>query len=364
MKTSELEYFLPPEQIAQASVRPRDASKLLVVDAASKKTQHMVFRDIETLLRRGDVLVFNNTKVFRARLRGKTKNGGDVEILLVRPVADGGFECLGKPAKRLRVGDEIIFSDVVHGSVRVRRENGEFVMDFFRAHRGVHGSEQVKNSKSMSQSAVIRFANVHGEIPLPPYVANGPEKLSQYQTVYARHVGSVAAPTAGFHFTRSLRARLLKKGVQFAEVTLHVGIGTFQTIKTDEIDEHKMHSELVDISLRDAKKIAAAHSARRRVIAVGTTTTRALEGASDAVLSGRAWTGDVHMFIRPGYKFQVISGLITNFHLPKSTLLLLVGALIQEKTGADGIPHLKKLYSEAIARNYRFFSFGDAMLIS
>ncbi len=183
------------------------------------------------------------------------------------------------------------------------------------------------------------------------------------KTVYAKNVGSVAAPTAGFHFTENLREKLLEIGAEFIEVTLHVGIGTFQPIKTDEVEDHEMHSEMVVITEVDAQKILNAKKSGRRIIAVGTTTTRALEGAASAILSGSGWTGDVNMFIRPGYSFQVIDGLVTNFHLPKSTLMLLVSALIEQKTGSIGLSKLKSLYEHAITSGYRFYSFGDAMFI-
>lgn len=349
MKTSELDYHLPNERIAQRSVSPRDTSKLLVFDCAAQQAEHEIFKDIAQYLRRGDVLVFNNTKVFRARLRGMIGEH-EAEVLLLRPHM-GAWMCLGKPGKRLQVGVEVVFSKIVRGFVAERFDNGQFVMKFENA------------KKKMTDKQVIAFANKQGEIPLPPYVANGPTKISEYQTVYAKHVGSVAAPTAGFHFTRALRARLKKMGVQFVEVTLHVGIGTFQPIKTDDIESHVMHGEMVGIGVAESRKIARAKKEGRRVIAVGTTTTRALEGSADEVLAGKASCKDVNMFINPGYQFRVIDGLVTNFHLPKSTLMLLVGALLQQKTGNDGVQVLKRLYTDAIGRSYRFYSFGDAMFI-
>ena len=206
---------------------------------------------------------------------------------------------------------------------------------------------------------VIDFANEHGEIPLPPYVKNGPTTLGEYQTVYARHTGSVAAPTAGFHFTEDLRAKIQASGVTFLEVTLHVGIGTFQPVKTEEVEAHPMHSEWVSVDRETAGAIAEAKKVGRRVIAVGTTTTRALEGAAEKILAGESFEGDINIFINPGYTFKIIDGLVTNFHLPKSTLLLLVSAFL----GEGGLEHLKKIYADAINREYRFFSFGDGMFI-
>lgn len=352
MKTSELEYFLPPERIAQRSVKPRDHSKLFVYDRVSGRARHLKFFNIVDLLRRGDLLVFNNTKVFRARMFGKTEAGGDVEILLLRPQEKNVWLCLGKPGKRLAVGARINFIKTVCGVVAARHENGEFEMQF------------LMQGKKMTPAQIIRFANAHGEIPLPPYVKHGPTTLPEYQTVYARAVGSVAAPTAGFHFTRRLRAELRRIGVKFAEVTLHVGIGTFQPVKTEEVAAHPMHSEWVSIDASAARAIAAAKKTGRRVIAVGTTTTRALEGAAETIRAGRAFQGDVNIFITPGYNFKIIDALVTNFHLPRSTLLLLVSAFIEERgVAGGGVSSLKNLYKIAIDKKYRFFSFGDAMFI-
>ena len=341
MKTSELDYFLPTERIAQKSVEPRDHSKLLVVDRTSGETRHEQFFDIVKYLRPDDVLVFNNTKVFRARLRV-----GTVEILLLRPSSEAWL-CLGKPGKKLQPGMRVELPGTVIGEVTVRHEDGEFEMKFSR------GGEK------MSAAEVIDFANEHGEIPLPPYVKNGPTTLGEYQTVYARHTGSVAAPTAGFHFTEDLRAKIQASGVTFLEVTLHVGIGTFQPVKTEEVEAHPMHSEWVSVDRETAGAIAEAKKVGRRVIAVGTTTTRALEGAAEKILAGESFEGDINIFINPGYTFKIIDGLVTNFHLPKSTLLLLVSAFL----GEGWLEHLKKIYADAINREYRFFSFGDGMFI-
>lgn len=349
MKTEALDYYLPEHAIAQQSVEPRDASKLLACDTKTGRHHEMVFRDIISLLQAGDILVCNNTKVFRARLYGVVHDRV-VEVLLVRTSKEGWL-CLGKPAKRLAVGAVVLFPNGVHGEVVERHEQGQFVMNFYR------------DAVLLDRDAVVAFADEIGEIPLPPYVTEGPRDIQKYQTVYAKHVGSVAAPTAGFHFTERLREELRGKGVEFLEVTLHVGIGTFQTIKTDSVDEHEMHREMVIIADDVARKIYDAKLSGRRIIAVGTTTTRALEGASDSLLRGDGWMGDVNMYIRPGYSFRIIDGLVTNFHLPKSTLMLLVSALIQEKTRKEGLAQLKELYEYAIAHGYRFYSFGDAMFI-
>lgn len=345
MFTHELDYHLPSDRIAQRSVHPRDTSKLFVFDRASGAQSHVQFRDIVNFLRRGDLLVFNNTKVFRARLRA-----GATEVLLLRPTrVSGAWQCLGKPGKKLQVGAAVQFTKIVRGTVTAREDSGQFVMQFF------------SGAKKMSHQQLIIFADAHGEIPLPPYVTRGTKKLSEYQTIFAKHVGSVAAPTAAFHFTRRLRSQLKKMGVQCAEVTLHVGIGTFQPIKTERVEDHTMHAEMVGVCVSDARKIAAAKRDGRRVIAVGTTTTRALEGAANAVLAGEQFYGDVNMFITPGYRFRVIDALVTNFHLPKSTLMLLVSAFLSSRT--DGIKKLQAIYVSAITRGYRFYSFGDAMFI-
>lgn len=343
MKTSELDYRLPDRLIAQHSVSPRDASKLFVYDRAKGIVQHRVFSEISNFLQPGDLLVFNNSKVFRARLFDVS---GLIEIFLLRPRGEEGWECLGKPGKKLQVGAEIILAPTVSGRVCERFDNGRFLLEFIRA------------GKKMSAEQVIVFANKVGEIPIPPYVAQKPIELSDYQTVYAKHTGSVAAPTAGFHFTKRLLAELKRKKINTAEVTLHVGIGTFQPIKTDTIEEHDMHFEWAEISEATAQAIAETKARGGRVIAVGTTTVRALEG-----LEGKVGQGDVNIFINPGYEFKIIDALVTNFHLPRSTLMLLVSAFLQFRHGGDGLALLKSLYAEAVAEEYRFYSFGDGMLI-
>jgi len=343
MKTSELDYHLPDRLIAQHSVTPRDSSKLLVFNRAAQSVEHRVFTDILEYLRPGDLLVFNNSKVFRARLFDVS---GAIEIFLLRPRGAAGWECLGKPGKRLQVGAEIVFDGGVLGRVMERFENGRCLLTFTRGEQTLNPGE------------VIAFANEFGEIPIPPYVAQKPLELKDYQTVYAKHTGSVAAPTAGFHFTERLFAELAEKNIATAEVTLHVGIGTFQPIKSDTIEEHEMHFEWAEISPETAQAIAEAKARGGRVIAVGTTTVRALEG-----LQGMAGSGDVNIFINPGYNFKIIDVLVTNFHLPRSTLMLLVSAFLQFGYEIDGLPTLKNIYAEAISKDYRFYSFGDAMLV-
>lgn len=352
MKTSELDYHLPLGQIAQASVHPRDTSKLLVVDGATGALQHKLFRNVIDRLQPSDVLVFNNTKVFRARLRATTENNFSVEVFLLHPEA-GGWICIGKPGKRLGEGAKIVFNKQVYGQVVRRSADGTFLVKFFC------------KEKLMSTAAVLRFTDQHGSIPLPPYVHDTQKKSSDYQTVYAKRLGSVAAPTAGFHFTKPLLSKIKKRGVKIIEITLHVGLGTFQPIKTTEIEEHKMHSELVNIGARAGAQILAARQNGQRIIAVGTTTVRALEGWAAAGAPRGGWTKEVNIFIKPGFKFKIVRALITNFHLPKSTLLLLVSALLEQesKRSGQGINTIKKIYAIAIKNNYRFYSFGDAMFI-
>lgn len=342
MSTSLFDYELPLELIAQHSVEPRDHSRLLVLDRASGAMEHKHFYDIVDELQSGDLLVMNDTKVFRARL--ETTKG--FEVFLLR-ATERGWETLMRPGKKVFVGDQVEIkttsftldaSDVLIGTVLEKRADGMVLVDFERA-----------------PEEVIRIANIHGEIPTPPYVDEHIDDIAKYQTVYARETGSVAAPTAGFHFTPELIDRIKEKGVEIAFVTLHVGIGTFRPMKTETIEEHEMHSEFVTISEKTAETIVTAKQQGRRVIAVGTTTVRTLEGvaASGGV---RPFSGDVNLFITPGFAFQVIDGLITNFHLPKSTLLVLVCAFA-------GREHVSAAYEEAVNQGYRFFSFGDAMFI-
>lgn len=342
---AQYDYHLPPERIAQSSVEPRDASRLLVLGRQSGAIEHKVFRDIVGELQGGDVLVMNNTKVFKARLHA-IRFEKEFEVFLLRPV-EGAlpdaslWHALVRPGKRLHEGNTI---GVYGKSVRVaeKRADGSVVLAF-----------------PMSESEVIEFANANGEIPVPPYVGQTPTEFSRYQTVYAKETGSVAAPTAGFHFTPELLEQLKEKGVQIEFVTLHVGIGTFRPMKSETLEEHEMHSEFVTISPETAQAINAAKAEGRRVIAVGTTTTRALEGVAQQggnPLPDSGFTGDVNLFITPGFSFKVIDGLITNFHLPKSTLLVLVSAFA-------GREPVLEAYKQAVEKEYRFYSFGDAMFI-
>lgn len=333
------DYHLPPGQIAQEPMRPRDHSRLLVLDRTTGERAHKTFFEIADELRAGDVLVMNDTKVFKARVRGRVEGSlgrrvEGIEIFLLR--GEGiRWSALVKPGRKVKEGD-VIDMGGMRATVQEKREDGIVMLDLDRPFE-----------------EVLSFTDAHGEIPVPPYVASAPAKLEDYQTVYARETGSVAAPTAGFHFTPELIASLKEKGVQFEFVTLHVGIGTFRPVKTDTLEEHAMHAEFVRVDAGTASRIRAAKREGRRVIAVGTTTVRALEGSG---VPEEGFAGEVNMFITPGYEFRVIDALITNFHLPKSTLLVLVSALA-------GRENILAAYEEAVRLGYRFFSFGDAMLV-
>jgi S-adenosylmethionine:tRNA ribosyltransferase-isomerase len=355
---SQFDYHLPKERIAQYSVEPRDSSKLMLLDRTTGEIEHKHFYDIVDELNAGDVLVFNDTKVFRARLEGRSREvengeGKKIEVFLLRCVSNVSvshsvWQALLRPGKKVQVGDVIEIGFEGDGRdhpvriiVREKHEDGVALLGF-----------------PMDEMSVLSFTDTHGSIPVPPYVNEVPDDANKYQTVYAREVGSVAAPTAGFHFTQELLDKIKAKGVEIVFVTLHVGIGTFRPVQTETIEEHVMHAEFVTISKETAQQINRAKKEGRRVIAVGTTTVRSLEGA--AMLSGgklpEEFSGDVNMFIKPGFEFCVINALITNFHLPKSTLLVLVSALA-------GREHILHAYEEAVRDQYRFFSFGDAMFI-
>ena len=334
MKTSDFDYHLPEEQIAQHSVEPRDHSKLMLLNRETGAVEHRQFFQIVDELREGDVLVMNNTKVFRARLTAQVGER-EIELFLLRP-RDGAWEAMVRPGRFVSVGDEVVVGEM-KGQVQSK-------------------SDVVRIAFDRSDEEVVAFANAHGEIPIPPYVHEVPERLDQYQTVYAKETGSVAAPTSGFHFTDALLEQVRAKGVEIVFVTLHVGIGTFRPVKTENLEEHEMHAEWVSVNEEVAGRIQLAKKEGRRVIAVGTTSVRTLEGV--AALRGRieAYEGDVNLFITPGFKFQVVDGLVTNFHLPKSTLIVLVSAFA-------GREHVLSAYKQAVEQNYRFFSFGDAMFI-
>lgn len=376
MLTADFDYNLPAELVAQAPVEPRDSSRLMVVDRRERSIQHRHFFDIVNYLQAGDLVVWNNSKVFRARLFGevllnnpadgidekfepteKILNMARVEIFLVRPMENNYvWKALAKPGRKLRLGMKVKFAEDFVGEIILKDADGAILMQF-----------------AEDDLAVRAKANKYGEVPLPPYIRSRKSEIGvriaeneyriderveeNYQTVYAKIEGSVAAPTAGFHFTPELIGELEKKGVQFAEVTLHVGLGTFLPVKTKKIEEHQMHSEYAELSAKNADLINQAKQEGRRVVAVGTTTVRTLEGAASAGLPLRAFNGDISIFITPGFKFKIVDALITNFHLPKSTLLMLVAAFIGDRK------FTLDCYRQAIEERYRFYSFGDAMLI-
>lgn len=344
MLVVDFDYHLPKELIAQKSIKPRDYSRLLVVNRSDKKIQHEHFYDLPKFLKKGDLLMFNDTKVFKARLFGNV-GGKEVEIFLLRPVDKFSWQILAKPGKKLKFDSMVKFGSGLECSLQSKDNDGVMVVKFNRP-----------------TAAVMKIANRIGHIPVPPYVEKEPTKLADYQTIYAKCIGSVAAPTAGFHFTQRLMRELKKMGVEVAFVTLHVGLGTFRPVKTKKVEEHKMHSEWVEIGVSAASAINRAKAEGRRVIAVGTTSVRVLEGLPHPADAGLAMTvkpysGEINLFITPGFKFQIIDGLITNFHLPKSTLLMLVSAFIGSR------PRALLIYQKAVKLKYRFFSFGDAMLI-
>ena len=348
MKLKDFDYNLPKELIAQKPVYPRDYSRLLILDKKTRKISHHHFYEIGSFLRGGDVLVLNNTKVIPARLIGKKlETGGRVEVFLIQPnVRDlknytwnNEWVVIGGP--RLNQGQEIIFD---------KRLKGEIIK--------VLGQERIiKFNKGGKELEKIIFQI--GQTPIPPYI-KFPDKKNklqkEYQTIFAKYFGSVAAPTAGFHFTAKLLKQLQKQGVKMEYVTLHVGLGTFQPVKEENIKKHQMHSEWAMIDKATAKRLNQYKKNKQRIISVGTTACRALESFCDK--KGRIKAGEkfTNIFIYPSYKFKFVDGLITNFHLPKSTLLMLVSALASQEL-------IKKAYQEAIKKKYRFYSFGDAMLI-
>ncbi len=419
MLTSDFDYNLPKQLIAQIPLEPRDSSRLMVLDKHTKQSEDRHFFDITNYLSKGDLLVWNNTKVFKARLRGtlvldeevvdipslprrgrgglpetalgssasatpsslplgkgEILNAAPVEIFLVKPMENNKvWKVLAKPGRKLRLGMKIVFAPDFSAQVLLKENDGTYLVEF--------------DEDDMSVRAK---ANKYGEVPTPPYISDKQSAISnkqveeRYQTVYAKEEGSVAAPTAGFHFTPELIAKLKSKGVEFAEVTLHVGLGTFLPVKTDSLEEHHMHSEWVELTSKNTDLINSAKAEGRRVVAVGTTTVRALEGVaalfnchseqSEESLSQstsgqrsftsvqddnmpvlRPYTGDINIFIYPGFKFKVVDALITNFHLPKSTLLMLVSAFAGDRE------FILESYQKAVEEKYRFFSFGDAMLI-
>lgn len=335
---SDYDYELPEELIAQTPAEPRDSSRLLVYDRATGKREHRIFRDIKEYLRPGDVLVVNNTKVLPARLYAYTKNGGKVEVLLLKRRDLNEWEVLVRPGKKAKVGTELIVSEELSLTVVDRTDTGERTVRF--------------HFDGVFEDILSRL----GSMPLPPYIHEKLKDKDRYQTVYCKTDGSAAAPTAGLHFTQELLAEIRAMGVEIAEVLLHVGLGTFRPVKEEDLTHHVMHSEFYKVDERAAEIVNAAKREGRRVIAVGTTSVRTLETVADEQGMLRPCSGDTSIFIYPPYRFKCVDALITNFHLPESTLIMLVSAFM-------GREQCLSVYREAVEERYRFFSFGDAMMI-
>ncbi len=338
LKTSDFYYDLPEELIAQTPAEPRDSARLLVYHRDGQKIEHKIFRDIIGYLKAGDLLVLNRTRVLPARLYAFTPHGGKVEILLLKRHSADTWEALVRPGKKFRAGADFTVNEELSFSVEGETDAGGRVLRFH--YRGVF------------EDILSRV----GTMPLPPYIHEKLKDPERYQTVYSKDTGSAAAPTAGLHFTKELLEALLKKGVEIAEVLLHVGLGTFRPVKEENILDHKMHSEYYEIGEEAAEKINRAKREGRRVVAVGTTSVRTLETVADENGLVAPCKGNTEIFIYPPYKFKCVDALVTNFHLPESTLLMLVSSLCSRE-------EVLRVYETAVAEKYRFFSFGDAMLI-
>lgn len=339
MKVADFNYELPKELIAQHPYDKRDEARLLVLDRKTRELKHKVFKDIIDFLNPGDCLVINNTKVIPARLYGKKDTGAAVEFLLLKRIEGDTWEAMVRPGHKLKPGTKVTFGE------------------------GILQAEILEVLEGGNRKVVFKYNGIFNEIldqiglmPLPPYIKETLKEKNKYQTVYAKYDGSAAAPTAGLHFTEELLEEIKKKGIEIANVTLHVGIGTFRPVKVENIEDHNMHSEHYYIKKEDAEKINKAKENGKRVIAVGTTSCRVLESVSDENGKVKEFEGDTNIFIYPGYKFKCIDRLITNFHLPESTLIMLVSALA-------GKEFVMKAYRQAVDEKYRFFSFGDSMII-
>ncbi len=338
LKTSDFYYDLPEELIAQTPLEPRDSSRLLVYNRTTDEVFHRHFRDVGDYLKPGDLLVVNTTKVYPARIFAYTEHGGKVEILLLKRQNLTDWECLVKPGKKCREGVILVVNEELKAEIISRTDDGGRIVRFI--------------FDGVFEDILSRV----GEMPLPPYIHEKLKDKDRYQTVYCKQEGSAAAPTAGLHFTLRLIDELKAKGVEFAEVQLNVGLGTFRPVKTDDLEHHKMHTEYYVIDEENAEKINKAKREGRRVIAVGTTSVRTLETVADENGFVKAQSGDTSIFIYPPYKFKCVEGLITNFHLPESTLVMLVSAFASREK-------ILELYNLAVKEKYRFFSFGDAMFI-
>jgi S-adenosylmethionine:tRNA ribosyltransferase-isomerase len=343
MKTSEFDYFLPKNLIAQNPAKPRDVSKLMVCRASFEHVEHKVFKDIKDLLKAGDVLVLNTSKVIPARIIFD----GNKEIFLIKKIAKNTYECLVRPGRKFKRGAQFNINKAIQAEVVNILDDGERVIRF--------SSDFGDDLSQMLEKL--------GEAPLPPYITNTKASLKEYQTVYANEKGSVAAPTAGLHFTKDLLKSLKRKGVQIEKVVLHVGLGTFLTVTTDDVKDHVMHSEFLEMNELTAARLNKAKKEGRRIIAVGTTSVRVLESCFKPRKGFVPQISETSIFIYPGYKWKAVDALVTNFHLPKSTLLMLVASFLQNKGSKKPVKDLMKLYEIAKKHPYRFYSFGDAMFI-
>lgn len=340
MKTADFDYYLPEELIAQTPLKDRASSRLLVLNRENKTIEDHVFSDLIDFLNPGDALVLNETKVLPARVIGvKKETGGAVELLLLKDLGSDTWECLARPQKRLHVGAEIIFGDGLLLAKVVELKD-----------------EGITHVKFSYEGIFLEILERLGTMPLPPYIHEQLKDQDRYQTVYARNLGSAAAPTAGLHFTPELLEKIKSKGIEIIKITLHVGLGTFRPVVVDDVKNHKMHTESYEISEESAKKLNEIRKNGGRIVAVGTTTVRTLETVMEKYGEFKACSGETSIFIYPGYNFLAVDALVTNFHLPKSTLLMLVSAFADKD-------FIMKAYEYAVKEKYRFFSFGDAMLI-
>ena len=339
MKTEDFDFYLPDSLIAQHPTLQRNASRLLHIGATTAQLSDRLFIDLPSFLNAGDLLVFNDTRVIKARLFGCKASGGAVELLVERVLDSQHVMAHIRASRAPKTGAKLQLADAFEAEV-IGRDNDLFHVKF------------------LGQTPVLALLEQHGALPLPPYITHSAntEDDERYQTVYAKHAGAVAAPTAGLHFDEAMLNTLKAKGVNIAYVTLHVGAGTFQPVRVDNIEDHKMHSEIYHIPAETAALIAATKAAGNSVVAVGTTSLRSLESAARANLQALAGDGETNIFITPGFKFKIVDKLITNFHLPKSTLLMLVSAFA-------GFEPIKNAYAHAVKQEYRFFSYGDAMLL-
>ena len=339
MKTDDFDFYLPENLIAQTPLEKRDSSKLLILDKETGNIEHQSFSNIIDYLNTGDVLVLNDTKVMPARILGtKEDTGAIIELLMLKEIEKDTWEVLSKPAKRIKVGTIVKFSDKL------------------KAECIGLGEEGIRIFKFIYEGIFYEILDELGEMPLPPYIHEKLKDKDRYQTVYAKNIGSAAAPTAGLHFTKELMNKIKEKGIKIVYITLHVGLGTFRPVSVEDVTNHKMHSEFYQMDKITAQVLNEAKKNNNRIISVGTTSTRTLETIMNLYGEFKKCSGWTDIFIYPGYKFKAINSLITNFHLPKSTLIMLVSAL----AGKDKI---MKAYTEAVEKEYRFFSFGDSMFI-